>query len=99
MRNVKLLLLVLSFTCSHLQAAVPPDKVELDYLVITVCDVPSIIIFKDKKVIRTMPIAVFFSTKKYEKLGNTILKTPKDKINHVDAAKWTIKPTPCGVTI
>lgn len=70
-----------------------------DYIIITVCNVPSIIIFKDKKVIRTMPITVFFSLKRYEKISTKITNTPKENINHLDAAKWTIKPTPCGISI
>lgn len=75
-----------------------PD-ISPDIIVITVCNVPSIVIFKDRKIIRTMPITVFFSLKRYEKISTKLANTPKEKINHLDAAKWTIKPTPCGVAI
>lgn len=72
-----------------------------DIIVITVCSVPSIILFRNvkKNEINIVPVIVFFADKKYAHVSSQLAKLPKEKIKSIDAAKMAVPVRRCGAVI
>ena len=70
-------------------------------IVITVCDVPSIILYRDKtkNEISIIPAVVFFADPKFKDAARRLTNMPKEKIKSIAAARFAIPVQKCGVLI
>ena len=72
-----------------------------DLIVVTVCNMPSIIIYRNIKKNETNVVAalVFMTDRRYTEAANLLLKSKRENIKSLEASEFTHNKIVCGVKI